>query len=67
MGKVRTLGELRELWKEFSEVPIDDNDEILRGFQHFPKGSDRFEVWAWFDVQCPNGVYKDLFGTEFER
>lgn len=67
MGKVRTLEELRELWKEFSEVPINNDDEIERGFLHFEKGTDRFEVMAWFDEQCPNGVYKDLFGTEFER
>lgn len=67
MGKIRTLEELKELWKEFSEVPINNDDEIERDFLDFEAGTDRFEIWEWFDEQCPNGVYKDLFGTEFER
>lgn len=55
---------LKELWKEFSEVPIDGNDRIERDFRDFPKGTDRFEIWRWFDDSCPNGVVEDLVGTE---
>ena len=54
------LKELKELWDEFSEVPIDNDDRIERDFKNFPKGTDRFEIWAWFDDMCPNGVLNDL-------
>ena len=58
------IEELKRLWNEFSEVPIDDDDNIERDFRNFPKGTDRFEIWSWFDDLCPNGVMKDLVGTE---
>lgn len=62
-----SIDELKKLWKEFSEIPVNDNDETERGFRDFPAGTDRFEIWTWFDDLCPNGVVKDLFGTEWTR
>lgn len=57
-----SLEELRKLWNEFSDVPVDNNDMIEREFMGFPAGTDRFEVWSWFDDRCPNGIMKDLYG-----
>lgn len=62
----RSLDELKKLWKEFSEVPINNDDEIECNFLDFEAGTDRFEIWEWFDVQCPNGLKQDLVGTENE-
>ena len=56
----KTLKELKQLWEEFGNVPIDNNDNIEKAFLDFPKGTDRFEIWHWFDEQCPNGVVRDL-------
>lgn len=55
-----SLQELRRLWDEFAQVPVNDDDEIERRFLHFDAGTDRFEVWKWFDEQCPHGLEKDL-------
>ncbi len=57
-----TIDELKKLWDEFSEVPVDNNDGIERKFHTFKKGTDRMEIWKWFDEQCPNGLVKDLLG-----
>ena len=57
----RTLKELQELWNELS----DENDEIEEDFLDFPSGTDKFDVWHWFDERCPNGVAEDLmYNTE---
>lgn len=55
-----TMDDLRKLWDEFTDTPIDNNDRITAPFRHFPKGTDRFEIWMWFDDLCPNGVVADL-------
>ena len=54
------LEELKKLWDEFSEVPVDNDDRIERDFWDFPAGTERFEVWTKFDDMCPNGVMHDL-------
>ena len=57
------MKEIKRLWDEFSEVPVDNEDRIERDFLHFPAGTDRFEVMGWFDRKCPNGMMKDLYRT----
>jgi len=51
---------LPELWEKFSDVPINNDDQIETSFLHFPAGTYRFDVWHWFDERCPNGLAKDL-------
>lgn len=57
-----TSDELETLWELFGEIPINDNDEIEDYFFDFPAGTDRFEIWLWFDGLYPEGVAK-LTGT----
>ena len=57
-----TAEKLKEWWDEFSEMPVDNDDRIERAFHIFEKGTDRMEIWRWFDEQCPNGLVKDLLG-----
>lgn len=47
---------LEELWNIFENVPINNEDEILDDFMGYEKGTDRFEIWHWFDEHYPNGV-----------
>lgn len=39
----------RQLWQEFGEVPIDDHDCITCDWRSFAKGTNRFDVWKWFE------------------
>lgn len=47
---------LKQLWDKLSEVPINNNDEIEEDFMCFPAGTDRLDVWHWFDDRCENGL-----------
>lgn len=58
------LMNLMELWDKFSEVPINNDDEIEEDFLCFPVGTYRFDVWHWFDERCPNGLAVDLMGEK---
>lgn len=51
--------ELEELWEEFGDVPMDpDTEEIEAPFLCFPVGTNREEVWEWFDERYSRGVAK---------
>ena len=52
-----TKEELRGLWLLFSDVSITDEDCIEEEYLGFPAGTYRFDVWLWFDVRWPGGVY----------
>lgn len=55
--------ELENLWSSFGDVGIDDQDRITEPFMDWEAGTDRFEIWHWFDEQYPGGVVK-LMGME---
>lgn len=48
--------ESEKLWQIFGEIPIDNADAILEEFLGFPEGTDRIEIWHWFDENYPEGV-----------
>ena len=58
-------GDLLALWAEFSDIPINDLDEIEAPFLHFSVGTNRFEVWHWFDERWSGGVYDLLYSYSF--
>ncbi|WP_336129443.1 hypothetical protein [Mesoflavibacter sp. CH_XMU1422-2] len=51
-----TIENLKIMWEEFSNIPIDLNDEIDEDFYHWEKGTYRFDIWHWFDEKLPNGI-----------
>ena len=57
--------ELKEAWNRF-DVPVDKDDNIEEDFEVdgivFKKGTDKFEVWHWFDEQFKEGLFKEMFG-----
>lgn len=63
---MKTLEELRKLWDEFGDTPVNNNDEIEEDFLDFPVGTDKFDVWHWFDEQCPKGLAEDLMFKDRE-
>ena len=52
-----TNEELRGLWLLFSDVSITDEDCIEEEYLGFPAGTNRFDVWRWYDARWPGGVY----------
>lgn len=51
---------LKELWDQFSVVPVNNDDDIEEDFLFFPAGTSKFDVWHWFDDRCPNNLHDDL-------
>ena len=47
---------LQEMWNEFGNVPIDDDDDTLCAFYDWEAGTDRMEIWHWFDDNHSTGV-----------
>lgn len=57
--------ELERLWAEFGDVPMNpETEEIEAQFLCFPAGTNREEVWEWFDERYSRGVAKLLLVGE---
>lgn len=41
--------QVKELWDAFGDVPIDNHDLIETQWLQFEKGTNRFDVWEWFE------------------
>jgi hypothetical protein len=50
----------QELWQKLGNIPTNENDEIEEVFLHFPIGTDKFEIWHWFEETFDLSVAKDL-------
>ena len=59
---ILTFEALKNLWEEFADVPIDKDECIEENFHIWEKGTNRYEIWHWFDDRLPNGLAKDLMG-----
>ena len=52
------------MWKRFGQIPINNNGEIQKRFLHFPVGTNREDVWHWFEDQDKNfSVAKEMYAT----
>ena len=54
---------LERWWAELGDIPVDDDGIIQEPFLWWPKGTDREDIWHWFDEKYPGGVVK-LMGLE---
>lgn len=65
--EAEVLKEAKELWLQFGDIPVSDNDLIELPFLHFPVGINRFEVWRWFEHTFDISVAKDLMFPTSEK
>lgn len=57
------MEELKKLWEDLGDIPVNDDGEIEEKFLDFEVGIDREEIWYWFEEQNPNfSVYKAMHG-----
>lgn len=49
---------LETFWDELGDIPVDDDGIIQESFLWWPKGTDREDIWRWFDEKYPGGVKK---------
>ena len=62
-----TSGTVKELWEAFGDIPIDDMDRIMEPFMGWETGTNRFEIWGWFDRACAGGLRTLMFGEDDEN
>ena len=54
---------LEKYWDILRNTLVDDDGIIQESFFWWPKGTDREDIWRWFDEKYPGGVIK-LMGLE---
>lgn len=54
------FNKLKEMWTKFGDIPIDEEEDIEEQFYCWNIGTNRYEIWNWFDKHCPNGLHDDL-------
>lgn len=54
----------KTLWGLFGDIPINNMDCIELPFEDFPIGTDRFEIFHWFEETFNLSVAKDLMNLE---
>ena len=58
--------ELEKLWNQFGDIPMNpDTERIEEPFLSFPVGTDREDIWHWFDERHSKGVSFLLYGVPF--
>lgn len=56
---------LEKKWGEFTDVPMNpETERIEQNFLHFPAGTQRLDIWRWFDERHSKGVRYLLYGDE---
>lgn len=51
---------LEILWKQLGDIPINDYEEIDEDFYIWEKGTNRYDIWQWFDYNHSLGLAKGL-------
>ena len=51
----------RLLWDKLGDVPVNDDGELEEPFEHFGEGTDREDVWRWFEWFFNISIGKELF------
>lgn len=49
-----SVDDLQELWGQLGNVPVDVDGYLEAPFLHFAVGTDREDVWHWFEAQHPD-------------
>lgn len=52
------LKKMEEHWEKLGDIPVNDDGEIQEPFMQYPVGTDREEIWRFFDEFYPGGVAK---------
>ena len=57
---MKTMKELKKLWEQLGDIPVDEDNYIEKAFLHFPIGTDIYDIWHWFEEQNNHFVCGDV-------
>lgn len=52
--------EARSVWKNLSEISVNENDEIETDFMKFKAGTSKFDIWKWIESFYDISVTEEL-------
>lgn len=53
---------LDKMWEEFGDIPVDKNGiTIEQDFYIWKEGTEKEDIWHWFDVRVIGGIGKKYF------
>lgn len=56
--------QLEKFWRDFEYIHFDTNDKSDKKFLYFPKGTNKFDIWHWFDDNYSTGLVRGLMGLK---
>ncbi len=59
---MKQLEKAKELWNDFADIPVNEDDEIETKWHGFEKGTDKLAIWHWFEETFNLSVAVDLMG-----
>lgn len=57
---------IETLWKEFQSVPVDCNGNLKTAWYAFPKGTNKNDVYDWFNRHYSKGLSYLMEGVKKE-
>jgi hypothetical protein len=54
------LDKAKDLWKQLGNIAINDDEEIEETFLDFEVGTERSDIWTWFEEEFNLSVAEDL-------
>ena len=59
---------LEELWAQLEDIPVDsDGKHLLEPFMGWGSGTDKEEIWHWFDRRHSKGIGYLLYSDGIDR
>lgn len=50
------------MWEQLEDIPINETGEnIEEDFYKWKKGTEKEEIWHWFDIRIPEGIENRYF------
>ena len=63
-----TNKDIETLWNKFTDIPINPKTEKTEAdFMQFKAGTDKSEIWHWFDKNYSAGIYYLLYPHSHEK
>lgn len=53
--------QIESIWDVFGDVSLDEDECLENEWFGFPKGTDKIDIWRWFDEHHSKGVYYLLY------
>ena len=65
------MNEIELLWEELEDVPFDEREDgeliLAVDWRQFPKGTERTEIWNWFDEAYRDGGAVSLIRGTYKK